>query len=303
MKYLVGYSADQGGREALALGILLARASGGGLVVCTILPETWGHPSMARVDAEYAGFLEQHAGKTLEKARAQVGKLVPAELMSRSAPTVREGLFATANDVNADGLVLGSARSARFGNFMEGGVTAGVLHSAPLPVALATRGYAPGPRARLARITCAISATPESLWTARSAHQACARLQVPLRLLTFVVRDRQMYPTGAGYQAENMVANQLRAQAVAGQKAIIAALPPKPPVTAAIADGKTWKSAFGSVPWKEGEIVAVGSSTLGPLLRVFLGSNAAKILHHAPVPSLILPSHGSDDRALSSRRA
>ena len=130
MRYLVGYSADQGGREALALGIVLAKSSGGSLVVCTILPETWGHPSMARVDAEYAGFLEQHAKKTLDKARVQVGKRVPAEFVSRSAPSAREGLYATAEDVGADCIVLGSARSAKLGTFLEGSVTASVLYSA-----------------------------------------------------------------------------------------------------------------------------------------------------------------------------
>jgi len=295
MKYLVGYSADQGGREALALGILLARNSGGSLVVCTILPETWGHPSMARVDAEYANFLDQHAKKTLDKARALVGKRVPAEFVSRAAPSAREGLFSTAEDVAADCIVLGSARAAAIGRFLEGSVTSSVLHSAPLPVALAPRGYAPGPRTRLRRITCAISATPESARTARGAHELCARLQVPLRLLTFVVRDQQMYPTGVGYQAENMVANQWRAQATAGQKKIIAALPSKPPVTGAIADGKTWKAAFGSVPWKDGEVVAIGSSSLGPIMRVFLGSNAAKIVHTASVPCIVMPRRGPAD--------
>jgi nucleotide-binding universal stress UspA family protein len=293
MMWLVGYSADQGGREALALGILLARAGGGGLVVCTILPETWGHPSMARVDAEYAGFLKQHAKKTLDKARAQVGKLAAAEYISRAAPSVRQGLFDAAEDMGVDGIVLGAAR----GGLLEGGATAGVLHSAPLPVLLAPRGYAPSSKARISRITCAVSATPKSLQTASAAHAFCAKLQVPLRLLTFVVRDKQMYPTGAGYRAEDMVANQLRRQATAGQKALIAALPPKPPTTAALADGKTWKAAFGSAPWKDGEIVAVGSSNLGPLLRVFLGSNAAKILRHAPVPCLVLPWQGAGKAA------
>src|SRR3954454_913413 len=125
--------------------------------------------------------------------------------------------------------------------------------------------------------------------TARIAHQICGRLKIPLRLMTFVVRDRQMYPTGAGYDAENLVANQWRAQATEAQRRIIAALPQEPPVTAGIADGKTWKAAFESVPWKNGEIIAVGSSSLGPLLRVFLGSNAAKIMSHATIPCLILP--------------
>lgn len=289
MRYLVGYSADHGGREALALGILLARSSGGSLVVCTILPETWGHPSMARVDAEYANFLEQHSRKTLDKARAQVGKRVPAEFVSRAAPSAREGLFATAEDVSADCIVLGSSRAARLGAFLEGSVTASVLYSAPLPVALAPRGYAPGPRTRLRRITCAYAGAPESSGTVSAAAELCATLKVPLRLTTFVVRDQQMYPSGVGYQAENMVANQWRTQAMQAQKKAIASLPAKPPVTASVADGKTWKSAFNSLAWKDGEMIAVGSSSLGPLLRVFLGSNAAKIVRNAPAPCIVLP--------------
>src|SRR5215510_5093236 len=106
MKYLVGYTADQGGREALALGILLARSCSGSIVVCTILPETWGHPSMARVDAEYAQFLNEHAAKSLEKARKSVDKQVAAEFVSRAAPSAREGLFSVAADLSVDGIVL-----------------------------------------------------------------------------------------------------------------------------------------------------------------------------------------------------
>jgi len=41
-------------------------------------------------------------------------------------------------------------------------------------------------------------------------------------------------------------------------------------------------------PWRDGEIIAVGSSHLGPLLRVSR-SNAAKIVHQATIPCLILP--------------
>jgi nucleotide-binding universal stress UspA family protein len=295
MKYLVGYTADQGGREALALGVLLARSSGGGIVVATMLPETWGHPSMARVDAEYASFLDQHARKSLDKARAIVGKQVPADFISRSAPSAREGLFATATDISADCIVLGSARGTPSGRFLAGSVTSSVLHSAPLPVALAPRGYAPDVKARLRRMSCAFSAAPDSAGTVRGAVALCEKYEVPLRLLTFVVRDQQMYPTGVGYKAENMVSNQWRTQAVAAQKKTIVELALKPTATGAIGDGKTWKAAMASLPWKDAEVIAIGSSSLGPLLRVFLGSNAAKIVNNAPVPCIILPRRGLAD--------
>jgi nucleotide-binding universal stress UspA family protein len=293
VKILAGYSADTGGTEALALGVQLARAGNGSLVVCTIVPETWGHPSMARVDAEYARFLDQHAQKALAKARAQVGERVPATYVCRAAPAAREGLLAVAEEEAVDCVVLGSARKAPRGLIREGSVTSSFLHTAPVPIALTPRGYAPTASAKLCRITCAVSPAAESIHTARAAHQICTRLNVPLRLTTFAVRDRQMFPTGAGYDAENLVANQWRTQATEGQARIIAELPPEPAVTGGIADGKNWKAAFASLPWKSGEIIAVGSSYLGPLLRVFLGSNAAKIVHHAPIPCLILPRQGA----------
>jgi nucleotide-binding universal stress UspA family protein len=293
VKFLIGYSADSGGTEALALGLQLARAAGGSLIVCTIVPETWGHPSMARVDAEYARFLDRHAQKALGKARAQVGARVPAAYLCRAAPAVREGLLEIAEREAADCIVLGSARAAPRGHIRAGSVNTGFLHTAPLPIALTPHGYAPGPAAKLCRITCAVSPAAEAIQTARYAHRLCGRLEVPLRLMTFVVRDRQMYPTGAGYDAENLVANQWRAQATEGQHRIAAALPQDPRVTTGIADGRTWKAAFESVPWKSGEIIAVGSSNLGPLLRVFLGANATKIVRHATIPCLILPRQGA----------
>jgi nucleotide-binding universal stress UspA family protein len=292
VKILVGYSADSGGSEALALGLQLACASGGSLIVCSIVPETWGHPSMARVDAEYARFLDQHARKALEKARVQVNDRAPATYLCRAASAVREGLLAVAEESGADCIALGSARTASRGHIGAGSVSTGFLHTAPVPIALTPRGYGAETSAKLCRITCAVSPAAESMQTARAAHRLCRDLKVSLRLITFVVRDRQMYPTGAGYDAENLVANQWRAQATEGQKRIVAALPPDPPVVAGIADGKTWKAAFDSIDWKSGEIIAVGSSNLGPLLRVFVGSNATKIIRQATVPCLILPRPG-----------
>jgi nucleotide-binding universal stress UspA family protein len=293
VKILIGYSADSGGTEALALGLQLACASSGSLVVCTIVPETWGHPSMARVDAEYARFLEQHAQKALDKARAQVGERAPAVYLCRAAPAVHEGLIAVAEETGVDCVALGSARRASRGHIRVGSVSSSFLFSAPFPIALTPKGYTPEAAAKLKRITCAISPAAQSLQTARIAQLICSQLRVPLRLMTFVVRDRQMYPTGAGYDAENLVANQWRAQASDGQSRIIAALPQEPSITAGIADGKTWKAAFASIAWENCEMIAVGSSHLGPLLRVFLGSNAARIMREATVPCLILPRQDS----------
>ena len=36
-------------------------------------------------------------------------------------------------------------------------------------------------------------------------------------------------------------------------------------------------------------MLVVGSSSIGPIARVFLGSRSAKIVQHAPVPVVVVP--------------
>ena len=72
MNYLVGLTA-LGGRDALSLGRMLARTAGVTLTVCVVVPETWGHPSPARVDAEYAKFLDRYAEEAIAEVRAFLG--------------------------------------------------------------------------------------------------------------------------------------------------------------------------------------------------------------------------------------
>jgi len=295
MKYLVAYSADRGGEEALALGTMLSQRNKAKMVVCLILPNTWGYPSMARVDAEYAAFLDKHAEKAMDKAKAIVGNKLPAQFITRSYTSAQEGLLATAEDLGADMIVLGSSRGATVGKFLEGSVTRNLLHSSKLPVALAPRGFNTGAKTLLGRMTCAYGATRKSKATVDYCVGFSRKYQVPLRLATFVVRDKQMYPTGAGYQIENLVANQWRSQAVAAQKALLAELTSDVPVKTVIGDGANWKEALQSIGWKPGEVLVIGSGRLGPLAQVFLGSNGNRIIRNAPVPMIIVPRHAHVD--------
>ncbi|NTZ11020.1 MULTISPECIES: universal stress protein [Burkholderia] len=289
MKYLVGFSPDQGGHEALNLAAVLARSTGGSLVVCTVVPAAWDYPSVARVDIEYANFLAQHAEKALATARAIAPGDIEADFVARSAASAAEGLMNTANDVCADCIVLGSARSATAGTFIEGRVTSNVLHNAGVPVALAPRGYSAAPDRVVKRVTCALSGTRYSASLAERAGAVADVGGVGLRIATFIVRDNQMYPTGVGYDAENMVANEFRSQAQALHDSIRSTWKGNVELTSALGDGPTWRTALESLDWCEEELIIVGSSHLGPLMRVFIGSNSGKIIRHAPVPRLVLP--------------
>lgn len=287
-RYLVGYSADKGGCEALRLGAMLARSAGGSVVVAVILPETWDHPSPAMVDVEYVRFLERHAEKTLATARAEMPADVPAEFLQRHAESAGAGLLALAAEMEVDAIVLGSSRKAPMSRFQEGTVAAEVLRSAHRPVALAPRGYI-APQERLDRITCAVASSSHSTELAHKAEEIAASFHVPLRLATFIVRDRQMYPSGAGYDVENLVSNKFQTQAQTAHDRIRAEWTGTRQPESVFGDGRSWKEAVGALDWTDCELLVIGSSRLGPLMRVFVGSNSGKILRHAPVPRMIVP--------------
>jgi nucleotide-binding universal stress UspA family protein len=292
MNYLVGLTA-LGGRDALALGRMLARSGDVTLTVCVVIPETWGHPSPARVDAEYAEFLDQYTEEAIAEARGFVGDGVQAEYVSTSSPSATEGLIATATETDASLVLLGSARHGPLGRFTIGGITGEMLHASPLPVALAPRGYRPSPEARLQRVTCAFSGSTRSKTAFDAAVQLSRRHGVSLRLTTLVVRDGQMYPSQVGYDAERLVAEQWRAQALESQQKALATLPDGVAVESGVVSGRDWEDALDSLPWEEGEVLVVGSSRLGPVARVFLGSNSTKIIRSSPVPVLVIP-RGAD---------
>ena len=293
MNYLVGLTADRGGRDALTLGRMLARTGDVTLTVCIVLPEVWGHPSLARVDAEYAAFLTRYAEDTIAEAREFIGDAVRAEYVSTSARTATEGLTSTATQTDAGLVVLGSARHGPFGRFSVGSVTNEMLHTAPVPVVLAPRGYSPSSDARLRRVTCAFAGSRRSRTAFDAAVQLSRRHDVPLRLTTLVVRDRQMYPSQVGYDAERLVAQQWRGQAEEAQNRALATLPEDVTVEAGVVSGRNWEEALDSLPWEEGEVLVVGSSRLGPVKRVFLGSNSTKIVRSSPVPVVLIP-RGAD---------
>ena len=61
--------------------------------------------------------------------------------------------------------------------------------------------------------------------------------------------------------------------------------------------------AFEDVGWQEGDVLVVGSSALGPIAQVFLGSRATKILRHSPVPVVVVPRARAEKVAESAARA
>ena len=71
----------------------------------------------------------------------------------RVASSIPAGLLDVAADVDASALVLGSSSKGPLGRISFGSVTDRLVHSAPLPVLLAPRGYRPAPNSHIHRVS------------------------------------------------------------------------------------------------------------------------------------------------------
>src|SRR6476659_1437395 len=94
---------------------------------------------------ELASVLSRSTGEPLAVA-------VVATFEVRQASSIPRGLLELAADVRASAIVLGSSTKGPLGRISLGSVTDRLVHSAPLPVLLAPRGYRPGPASPRRRV-------------------------------------------------------------------------------------------------------------------------------------------------------
>ena len=248
---------------------------------------------MARVDKEYADHLKSLAGAALADAKVILGDDAHAEyvvLTGRSVPTVLSN-EAEARDARV--LVLGSSSDGSWGHIALGSVTDRLTHSAALPLALAPRGFRAPAGSVVRRVTVALNGTASCGSVLVAAARVTREIAADLRVVTFAVRGRTMYPPELGLRAEDLVMQAWREQAAAMQREAVEALAGhdevSQPTEVSIIDGRDWSEALERVGWDQGDVLVIGSSPQGLVSRVFLGSTATRILRHSPVPVVVLP--------------
>ncbi len=116
------------------------------------------------------------------------------------------------------------------------------------------------------------------------------RLEVPLRVITFAVRGRTMYPPEVGLHAEDSILAAWEAQAARDAGAVAHRRRRRRRRRACRWSAATAGIRRSTTPsGSDGEILALGTSPRGDIARVFLGSRGTKIMRHSPVPVLVLP--------------
>ncbi len=280
---VVGYTATDAGKDAVALGARLASASGSSLEVVVVLPAD-DRSVITPPDASFDRYLQDQASTWLESAAAVIPDTVAHRGNVRFADSFAEGLVAAAREFGASHIVIGAANGGLRGRHRLGSVATELLHSSDVPVVLAPEGSRRVDASTgVTRITAAIGTRPGAEALLEEATSLAEATGAELRLLSLVTVDLPasvdtgiIRVAGAAHaddvlrQAREALSGDIDADVIIGQ-------------------GDSIEDAVQHLSWEPGEVAIVASSRLAQPRRLFLGSTAAKMLHELPVPMIVVP--------------
>ncbi len=290
MTIVVGYPPNRKGKAVLNLAALLARSGGEDLAVCVVAPESW-LPGLVREDAAYQSQIDELTDGALAQARSELPADVSATFSTVKARSTPTGLLETAEQHKAGMIAVGSSAAGLFGHIALSSVADRLLHSSPIPIAMAPRGFRAGNTATVTRVTVAYTGTEQCDSLLRAAADLAGKIGAKMRLASFAVQHAPPVTAMFRSEAADVVAEwstsiQESARRVlgdskqSGERDVV------------IGHGGDWETALHDVEWDDGDLLVIGSSESGPIARVFLGSRAAKIIRHTPVPVVVVPRAG-----------
>ncbi|OBF25033.1 universal stress protein [Mycobacterium sp. ACS4331] len=290
MTILAGFSASGHAPAPLHLAAQLARATGDRIVAVAVVEDHWPR-SLDPTEGEYLDHVGGQALRSLKELVAGLSGELDVCTMIHQAESVPAGLTDLAEELSADMVVVGSSSSGLLGRIALGSVTDRLVHTASIPVAIAPRGY-PLQSAGIDRLTVAYGGQADEVGLVATTAELAERWSAALRIASFTVRPVTMFAGSIETSAEDLVVQQWARQTQENIVAQLQRVRTGVGVLAAevvIGAGVTWRDAVETVEWRAGDVLVLGSGAAGPAAQVFLGSAAARILRHAPVPAMIVP--------------
>lgn len=290
MRYLVGYTADARGAEAIALAAALGGPTAH-LDLAIVLPEATPFSAVyPGGDHGYCSILADNVDAWAKEALALVPGGISARVIARAVSSPARGLMSLAAETGARAIVLGGRKRHVAGFFAPGSVASALLHASPMPVAMGSPEAVASlekAKGRLGRVTALVGTRSGAKAVVQAAAAAAQHQNLPLRVVSLVAQD-------------NVVAADLKAS-IARAQAEVADVVAELGVTAevSIASGTDIDDAIAELGWEDGEIAVVGSSRLARKRRIFLGSTAQRMLRTLPVPLVVVPKNHQPGPALS----
>lgn len=290
MTIVAGFSASRQGSAPLHLAAELARCTFDRIVAAAIVERPWP-PRGDPVEEEYLRYVTAAARRSLERVVAEMTGDLEVSVVVHQAASVPEGLTELAAHHRAEAVVVGSSSSGLLGRVALGSVTDRLVHTAAVPVAIAPRSY-PARDGSIRRLTVAYGGHAEAVRLIETATELAVRWSVRLRIASFSVRPVTVFSGSIEPSAESLVVEQWSkrtTEEITAQLNDIRARMCAPDVDVVVGVSHDWREAVEAVAWEPGDLLLLGSGAAGPAAHVFLGSAAAKILRHSPVPVMIVP--------------
>jgi nucleotide-binding universal stress UspA family protein len=158
-------------------------------------------------------------------------------------------------------------------------------------VAIAPRGY-PFSAIPVQRLTVAYGGQADAVGLIATSAELAKQWRVRLRIASFTVRPFTMLGGSLDRSAEGLVVQQWArrtTESAARQLDDARAKVGDPGIDLVLGTGTEWREAVDDIAWESGDLLLLGSGAAGPMAQVFLGTAAAKILRHAPIPVMIMP--------------
>lgn len=282
MRIYVAYLATDGGADAVALGVRLARTLSAGLDIGMVLPPD----VQAGLHAgDFEEVLTDQADTWLAEARATVPDGIDVATHIAFYESSAEGIIAEAERTGASAIVVGGSGGGLVGGHTLGSVVNELVHSSPLPLVLLPRGLRRSRAERIREITCAMGDRAGAQHLLDTAIAAATYSRAPLRVVSLIALDR----APRGHRPDEKVVAEATAHAQQAFDEARSRLPADADVSWTIVSGPTVEDAVNRLDWHDGDIIMVGSSRLAVARRLFLGSTAAKMLRVLDVPMVIVP--------------
>ena len=283
MRVLIGFDGSPGADDAVELARWLTAGDEGEALLVNVLP----HPGALPV--AYYLLDDEETPWEREFFTTAAAKLAPLAVRWASyvGGSPAQILTATAENDGFELIVIGSPHRGTVGRALLGSVAQGVLHGAPVPVAVAPRGYAGERHDPLGKIAVAYDGSAESEAALASAVALASRHGAALELLT-VATIAPVTPSFPGLK-----------------------FPPAPTPgevieqgLAAVGEGVEASGRelhAGSIPsgllaaCEDADLLVAGSRGYGTLGRVLVGSVSSELVDLAPCPVVVVPRPDDGD--------
>lgn len=148
MTYVVGYSPHKDDACALSLAAQFARSDKDSVHAVTVVPQGWEVAAGSATDGDFTAWAQGQGEASAEEALTLLGAdagvpIAASWVTGRSVPAA---LLEQVEALDADMIVVGSGANGAPGRVAMTAKTDRLLHSSPVPVAIAPRGM---PRSRV----------------------------------------------------------------------------------------------------------------------------------------------------------